>query len=113
MDGYTPVKGVDYYTDAERQAMEQAVLDELPVQVADDGFTDITGLRKMNSMSISRSEAYITLESAMEGGKTDSTVVVLDADGYPTQILTGDHICTLSWNGFDHTVLENWEGGEY
>lgn len=29
-DGYTPVKGVDYYTEAEKQALVQDVLDALP-----------------------------------------------------------------------------------
>lgn len=29
-DGYTPVKGIDYYTEADKQEMVQLVLDEIP-----------------------------------------------------------------------------------
>lgn len=111
--GYTPVKGVDYFTMEEQQQLREDVLDALPVQVASDGFTDLTGLRQVTQMSFARSEDYVLVQTVLEGGKTDVTVVSLDENGYPDQIQTGENSCILSWEGFEEAALEGWEGGSY
>lgn len=112
-DGVTPVKGVDYFTAEDRQEIAGDVLEELPISVAEDGFTDITGLRKITSLSMTRSDGYITVVAAMEGGKSDTTVFLLDEAGKPSKIIAGEVECGLSWDGFDDTVLDTWEGGSY
>lgn len=112
-DGVTPVKGVDYFTAQEQQKLVEDVLEELPLTVAGDGYTDITGLRNLTSLSMSRSDGYITVVASMEGGKQDSSVFLLDENGRPEKIIAGDVSCSLSWNGFDDTVLDVWEGGSY
>lgn len=112
-DGATPVKGVDYFTEADRQALVDDVMEELPVTVAEDGYTDITGLRNLTSLSMARSDGYITVVATMEGGRADSSVFLLDDDGKPSRIIAGDVSCSLSWDGFDNAVVDLWEGGSY
>lgn len=112
--GPSPEKGVDYFTEADRQAMAQEVLDDLPIDVGADGYTDITGLRRLLGMVLIRTEdGSVQILAAMEGGKTDSTVVVLDASGKPDRVITGDAECNLTWVGFDRDSLDVWEGGSY
>lgn len=112
--GKTPVHGEDYFTEADRESFLEEVLGELPISVEEDGYTDITGLRKITSLTMTRTEdGCILLEAAMEGGRLDTTVVQLDGSGKPGKVISGDGECQLVWNGFDFDTLDLWEGGSY
>lgn len=112
--GPSPEKGVDYFTEADMDAMAAQVLEDLPIAVSEDGFTDLSGLRKMTGLTVTRSEeGYIFVEAQLEGGKSDATVVVLDESGLPTGMIAGGVECPLTWNGFRRDTLDVWEGGSY
>ncbi|MBR2048557.1 MAG: BppU family phage baseplate upper protein [Oscillospiraceae bacterium] len=112
--GQMPQPGVDYFTKEDREEFLEEVLTELPVSVAEDGFTDITGLRRVTGLSMTRTEdGCILVEAAMEGGKMDTAVLQLDSSGVPSKVLCGTLECTLNWSGFDSDTLDVWEGGSY
>lgn len=98
-DGYTPVKGVDYFTEEEIQEIIDRVLDSLPVVVSEDGYTDILGLRQVTGISFVRSGQVITVDITLEGEQTNQIVLTLDGNDYPVRISAGGVEAPVSWEG--------------
>ena len=99
--GDAPVKGVDYFTEADKTEMVEAALAELPISVSDDGYTDISGIRQVTGTSVVKEGDTITIVRTLEGGVTSVTTVTLDASGYPSKIVTDGVECPATWEGFD------------
>lgn len=97
-DGYTPEKGVDYYTDEDKTEMVDAVLAAIP-QAAD--------------ITVVKADDTITLTTTLEDGSTSTSVVTLDSSGYPSTVVTDGVECPVSWDGFDDVAVAVWEGGSY
>lgn len=99
--GDTPVKGKDYYTDADKVEMAESVLAELPISVDEEGYTDISGLRQVTATSVVQSDNTITVTTTLEGGTTSTSVITLDENDYPVTITTDGVACAVSWTGFE------------
>lgn len=85
-DGKTPVKGEDYFTDADKQEMVEAVLEEMPE----------TPVATVVDLSAYESEGKIV--ETFADGTSKITTVEFDADGNPVKITDGDgNITTLTW----------------
>lgn len=68
-DGYTPKKGVDYFTDAEQQELAEAVLDRIGM---------------VSAIDLTNFESGSFTETA--GGETVTHAVTFDSSGRPTAI---------------------------
>lgn len=85
-DGKTPVKGEDYFTDADKQEMVAAVREELPE----------TSVATVVDLSAYESDGKIV--ETFADGTSKITTVEFDADGNPVKITDGDgNITTLTW----------------
>ena len=73
----------------------------LPVVLAPDGYTDLTGIRQLTGLSMTRNGEYITVTTTLEGAQTCVSVVHLDVFGRPAAIVTDGVECAISWEGFD------------
>lgn len=102
-DGYTPVKGTDYYTEEEQEEMVEAVLAELPISVDEDGYTDIEGLRQAINIDFVKDGNTITGTVTLQGDETISLEMTLGDDGYPSSIVTNGVECSLGFTGFETT----------
>lgn len=101
-DGYTPVKGVDYFTQADKEELTGAVLEELPLTVTDDGYTDISGLRRVTGAAIHEGTDKATVTLTLEGGAEERYEILWDENGYPAKITRKDgSVCALSWTADD------------
>lgn len=98
-DGYTPVKGVDYFTEAEIQEIIDRVLAALPIVVSEDGYTDILGLRQLTGLSFVRSGQIITVDVSLEGNQTNQIIITLDSNDYPVTITAGGVEAPVTWEG--------------
>lgn len=76
-------------------------LAEIPVSVADDGYTDIKNQRRVTNISTVKADSTITATFTFEGGKVSTSEITIDDNGYPSKIVTDDIECSLSWEGFD------------
>jgi hypothetical protein len=104
VDGKTPVKGKDYYTEAEGAEFLEALRQKVPVSTAEDGYTDIGGLRQPKSISMVKSGSTITVEVIKQGDKTNAVEIALDDNGYPLTIKNDEISCVLTWEGFEGVV---------
>ena len=97
---YIRVKAVDENGEITETETADAV-EEIPVTVDEEGYTDITGLRQPTDIRVVKSGNRITMTTTVQGGKTVTSVIALDGEGYPTTITTDGLACALSWEGFD------------
>lgn len=83
-------------TAADAAAVGQC-LAALPVQVAADGYTDISGLRKVTALNLaSWDNGSFTV--TLDGGVTDHYTVSFDSDGRPVTVKDADgHVTTVTW----------------
>ena len=72
-----------------------------PVKVADDGYTDIQGLRQMVNFTAVKAGNVINVTSTLQGNKVHTDVITLDDNGYPTTILSDGVTTVFSFQGFD------------
>ena len=83
---------------------QSAMIDDkfksLPIMVADDGYTDIIGLRQPTAISAVKDGDTITITTLLDGGVASSTIVILDDDGFPAIINTDGTDCSVSFIGF-------------
>lgn len=85
-DGKTPVKGEDYFTDADKQEMVAAVLEELPE----------TSVATEIDLSAYESEGKIVETYA--DGSVVTTVMEFDSNGKPTKITDSNgNVTMLTW----------------
>ena len=85
-DGKTPVKGEDYFTDADKQEMVEAVLDAMPEDPV------------ATKVDLSAYESSGIIKETFGDGTIKTTTVEFDANGNPVKITDGDgNITTLTW----------------
>ena len=84
--GYTPVAGTDYFTNADREAMVDDVLDMIP---------------QATSISFVKAGNIITASITLDDGTTSTSDITLNGDGYPTMVATDGVYCGVTWRGFD------------
>lgn len=94
------VKSVDDSGAVTATETAEVVLDT-PVDVAEDGYTDISGLRQPTAMSVVQSDTEITITTTLQGDVESVSVVTLDSEGYPTTIVTDGVSCAVTWEGFE------------
>lgn len=99
--GNTPVLGVDYFTDDDKNNLRDELLAELPVVIAEDGYSDFYGLRQPISTAIVRTDKVITMSTTLEGDKVSTTQITLNDEGYPVQVVANGVACTITWEGFE------------
>lgn len=80
-------------------------LSSIPVSIADDGYTEINGLRQAVQVDITKnSETNIsvltTLESAVDDVVQTASTIELDVNGFPVKITTNEIECVINWEGF-------------
>jgi hypothetical protein len=93
-DGYTPVKGTDYYTEEDKEEMVDMVLDSIP---------------KVGKVTTDREATKTTMTLAMKDG-TSSTIVINYADnGDPSKITVDGEEVTLE---FIYHVLYLYNKGD-
>lgn len=75
----------------------------LPVKVAEDGFTDLYDLRQLLGWKFVKSGSKITGTLTLQGDEapTHTIVINLDANGYPSEIIVNGIDATGTWEGFD------------
>lgn len=81
-NGYTPVKGVDYYTEEEQTEMVQAVMGEFPSIV---------------SVAVTETDTTVTMSYALDDGGTMSDTITFDASGYATNINANGIDIPVTW----------------
>ena len=85
----------------------------LPLSVSDDGYTDITGLRRPTGISVVRDYDTITVTAQLQGEESRKHVITLDENDYPTKVVSDLVECAISWEGFADPAVAVWEGGSY
>jgi len=85
-DGYTPQKGVDYFTDADKDELTGLVLDT---------FATPAGI------TFSKVGSTVTATFSEADGVDETVTVQLDAYDRPLWLAHGDRTCYFSWEGFD------------
>lgn len=83
------------------------------ITVTEDGYTDISGLRKATAIAVVKEEQTVTVTQTLQGDVTSTSVITLDDNDFPVAIVTDGVECAVSWEGFDDSVLSVWEGGSY
>lgn len=83
----------------------------IPIAVAEDGYTDISGLRQVTAINTVKNGNTITITTILEGDVVSSTVVILDDDGFPSTITTDNVVCQASFSGFDDQYTDVSEVG--
>lgn len=84
--GYTPVKGTDYYTEADKEEMEEAVLEHfgMPAEV-----------------EFSKAGNTVGVDITEEDGSSIHQTIMLDANGIPKSVTQYGVTCNLVWEGFE------------
>lgn len=83
-DGHTPEKGVDYYTEEDKNEIVDDVLDDIPLVTA---------------MAIVKTDNTITVTASLDDGATSTSVITLDANEYPINVVTDGVECPIVWEG--------------
>lgn len=76
-----------------------AVLPDV-VTVAEDGYTDLTGLRQATNIAAVREGQTITVTTTVQGNVTHTDVITLNDDDYPVCVVSDGVECAVSWEGF-------------
>ena len=85
-DGKTPVAGVDYFTEADKEEMVDAVLEAMPEDTV------------ATNVDLSAYESSGIIKETFGDGTSKTTTVEFDADGNPVKITDGDgNITVLAW----------------
>lgn len=109
-DGYTPVKGVDYFTEEDVSEIAEAAIEKLPIAVSEDGYTDISGLRRVTGAAIHEGTDKATVTLTLEGGAEERYEVLWDENGYPAKVTRKDgSVCSFVWTA-DAPEEEDFDG---
>lgn len=76
-------------------------IDNLPISVDEDGYTDITGLRRMTNTSNVLSGNTLTFIQTLEGGVQVVDTIQLDDNGMPSSGISDGVPWTMNWEGFE------------
>jgi hypothetical protein len=75
-------------------------VDNLPISVTDDGYTEITGLRHMTDISSELSGNTLTITQTYEGGTAVVDTIQLDENGVPVSGVLNGVECSMELLGF-------------
>lgn len=78
----------------------------LPISVAGDGYTDISGMRKLTHVQTVKDGQIITITTTLQGGKTHIDTITLDEYDRPISGTSDGTAWTSGWEGFDIPVEE-------
>lgn len=70
------------------------------ITVTEDGYTDISGVRKATDISAVRDGQTITITTTLQGDVTHTDVIGLDDNDYPVTIVSDGVACSVTWEGF-------------
>lgn len=70
------------------------------ITVTEDGYTDISGVRKATDISAVRDGQTITITTTLQGDVTHTDVISLDDNDYPVTIVSDGVECSVTWEGF-------------
>ena len=73
----------------------------LPIEVSNDGYTSISGLRHATSINMTKNGNTIVIDTIYEGSVASETVITLDENDYPIAITTNGVECVISLEGFE------------
>lgn len=76
-------------------------IDKIPVTVADDGYTDINGLRQLTNVSNVLDGQTITIAQTLQGGITVTDIIQLDENMFPISATSDGVEYTINWSGWD------------
>lgn len=83
-DGYTPVKGVDYFTEEDKQEIVDAV--ELEIT------------EKVTAISVTEAEdGTVTMVNTLESGGTETIVLTADESGNPSKVTYNGTEIPIEW----------------
>lgn len=76
----------------------------LPLQVAEDGFTDLYDLRQLIGYKFVKNGSKITGTLTLQGDepKTRTIEINLNANGFPAEIIVDGIDAAGTWEGFDN-----------
>lgn len=77
--------------------LRKSILADFPITTTEDGYTDISGLRRLKSWEIIEEGSKITLNYTLEGGATHTDVLNFDENGYPVSIVADGREIPGSW----------------
>lgn len=106
VDTYLDAHGVAPGATAEQAAQiekNRQDIAAIPVKVAGDGYTDISGLRQLTAMSVVKAGSTVTVTSTVSGGIIYTDVIHLDESERPTKIISDGVEIHTEWSGFDGT----------
>lgn len=58
-------------------------------------------LPQVNSVTVTKADATVTIAMTLEDGSTSQEVIYLDENDYPVSIVTDGVTCPITWEGFD------------
>lgn len=91
-----------YIQNANTNKYIEEKFDAVPAKVSDDGYTDISGLRRSIHGNVVKDGNTITITTTLQGNITSTTVLTLDDNGeYPISIVTDGVEADWKWSGFD------------
>lgn len=106
-DGAYTITWCDLGLEKEAGATVDEVLSELPITVSEDGYTDISGLRRLKSFDVTEDGTTLTFNYTLEGDESHTDVITFDENGYPVSIVADGFEAAGTW-----TVVEEAESGD-
>lgn len=122
-DGYTPVKGTDYLTDADKKEFEEDIKGSVPMvlydaqDISDEqkaqarkniGVTGevmaeevLTAIPKATDVQVLKAGSIVQIRKTLGNGATDTTQITLDAYDRPMIIEKDGEFTYLTWEGFE------------
>jgi hypothetical protein len=78
-----------------------ASIDALPIEIAEDGYTDVTGLRHMTNLSSVLNGNTLTITQTLEGDIEFTDTIQFDENGMPSSGVSDGISWTMDWTGFE------------
>lgn len=122
-DGYTPVKGKDYFTEADKNEIEEDIKEAVPMILYNaQNFSDeqkqqvrknigatgeeiasevLSAIPNVNNIQILKAGTVVQIMKSLENGKKDTVQITLDAYDRPMFIEEEGNTCYLNWEGFE------------
>lgn len=76
-------------------------LSSIPISVAEDGYTEINGLRQAVQIDIAKTDTQVSVVTTLESGEGEviqnSSIIALNASGLPIKITTNETECVINW----------------
>lgn len=75
-------------------------LAEIPFEVSDDGYAEVTNQRKIVHVQSTKTADTISVVISLEGGKKVVMDIGYNKNKYPTSLTLNGHTATFAWTGF-------------